>query len=138
MIDIEPVLYNSVANQLYSAFGVEILVSDTYTEAPSKFPFVSVVEVDNAIYSPSVTLDRIENHARVSYQIDIFTNNPGTKKINSKTIAKVVDSIMVGMGFRRASSMQTPNIDRKIYRYTLRYDGIACYSEDGEKIIIYN
>ena len=132
MIDIETAIYTRVREGVKAAYP-SASISGIYTETPSAFPFVSFVEAANSAYYPTETLGHIENHAQVVYQADIYSNNVTQGKSACKGIASVIDEVMTDLGFRRTSAMQTPNIDRSLYRITMRFEGVISKGEqDGD------
>jgi hypothetical protein len=58
-------------------------------------------------------------------------------KQTAKRIADIVDTAMQNLKFTRTMSGQTPNIDRTIYRYTMRYEAIVQKGEDIDGVITY-
>lgn len=135
MIDIESAVFTSVYNAVIAVYP-SADISSVYTESPAAFPHVSLVEVDNGVYEQSQSLGGIENHARVLYQADIYSNNTSTAKSTCKAIAKIVDDTMAANGFMRLTSAQTPNVDRTLYRLTLRYQAVVSKGvADGDNTI---
>ena len=124
MIDIENEVFNRVANALRGQFN-GISVYGERVESPSSFPSVSLVEDDNspAIGTVSLTADA-EKAATLMYSVDIYSAKQSGKKAEAKAIREVIDTEMREMGFARTYSNPTPNIDRTIYRFTLRYTRI--------------
>lgn len=104
-------------------------VSNEFQNAPSKFPFVSIEEVDNY----NVDLDSANSDARaiVMYEINVYTNNANSKKKNAKKIMNDIDSLMYKMNFQRLSLAPIPNRDdATIYRLNARYRA----KTDGDNI----
>ena len=124
MIDIESVIYTKVRQAVLDAFP-SAGISSVYVENPSSFPHVSFVESGNSTYERTETLGSIENHAQLMFQCDIYSNDKTSAKSICKSIAAVVDGTMLALNFRRTTSAQIPNIDRAIYRITLRYEGVV-------------
>ena len=124
MIDIENEVFNRVANTLRGRFN-GISVYGERVESPSSFPSVSIVEDDNspAVGTTSLTADT-EKAATLMYSVDIYSAKQSGKKAEAKDIREVIDTEMREMGFTRTYSNPTPNIDRTIYRFTLRYTRI--------------
>ena len=135
MIDIEIDIYNIVRRAVEDEMGKGMAeVSTEYTKQPAKFPFVSVIEVDNASSDWTRTSDNVENHATVTYDINIYSNRVGTRKSECKRIANAVDTAMLRLGFSRMSMGQNPNLmDTTVYRITGRYRAMV----DHNKTIYY-
>lgn len=135
MIDVENVIYTKLANAIRAAFN-GISVYGEYIETPAKFPCVTIVEADNRVLERTRDLSGVEHYARVMYEINVYSNKKDSKKTEAKEISNMIDSLMSDMLFTRTFRGQTPNIDRTIYRITLRY--IAVISENvgsGDDII---
>lgn len=124
MIDVENIIYTRLADALRGEFS-GISIYGEFVEVPASFPCVTIVEADNKVYEPTRDLDGVEHHAQVMYEINIYTNDSQGKKSKAKEIANFVDDLMSGMLFTRTFRGQTPNIDRTIYRITMRYRGIV-------------
>lgn len=127
MIDIE----NAVVNQITIAVR---------TQFASVYPDIKVLAVPPAVLEqfPAIVVEMLsdttvrstlefgkttENHADITFQIDVFCNNGDDRKETAKTIFNFIDNVMQNMGFVRTMAMPTPNIDRTIYRITGRYTG---------------
>ena len=135
MIDVENIVFTRLATALRTAYS-GITVYGEYVEVPAAFPCVSIVEADNAVLERTRDLSGVEHHAKVMYEINVFTNDANGKKSRAKAIADVIDMQMSAMLFTRTFRGQTPNVDRSIYRVTLRYKGVVGEAVNtGNKII---
>ena len=123
MIDIENVVFDRVARALM-AYDQGVDVSAVPVELPESFPHVVLYESANSVYRRSQTLDRIENHAVLAYEVNVYCVGDG-RKAQAKALADIIDSTMGGMRFVRTFRGQTPNVDRDIYRITMRYSAVA-------------
>ena len=131
MIDIEPRVYTTIRSALKEEFP-NINITGKYTDSPAKFPHVSIEETNNAVdASYSSTSDR-EYAANVTYTVNIYTNTE-TAKADAKNIAKIVNDTFSVLGFARSLSQPLPNIDRTIYRYTMRFTALVSKAYDGEE-----
>lgn len=129
MIDVENKVYTEIRTALVAA-NPDISVSGIYTDTPSSFPHVSIEETDNAgVASASSNTDR-EYAANLTYTVNIYTNTQ-TAKSDAKAIAAVVSDAFLDLGFLRSMKQEMPNIDRTIYRLTLRFQGTAWKHFDG-------
>lgn len=124
MIDVENVIFTHLATAIRSAFS-GISVYGEYIETPASFPCVTVVEADNRVLESTRDLSGVEHYARVMYEINVYTNDANGKKAKAKEISNVIDNVMSGLLFTRTFRGQTPNIDRTIYRITLRYEAVV-------------
>lgn len=121
MVDIENEVFNRVAQALRKEFtGIQV-----YSEriaAMSSFPAVILIEDENA--RPQGTLS-LSNDPQLSadlmYTAEIYSNLTSGKKSEAKRIREVVAREMNAMGFNQTYSNPTDNVDRTIFRYTLRF-----------------
>jgi phenylalanyl-tRNA synthetase alpha subunit len=136
MIDIENYIINSLSTGLQSVQGV--FVKSEYVKNITQFPCVLISEKTNNVYQKTSD-ETIENHAKLMYQIDIFSNLETGKKTQCKQIASMVDDIMSNMGFTRIMLEPIENIeDATIYRMVARYEAISSKSIDGINYIYRN
>lgn len=128
MIDIENELFTMVATALRAQYP-KIFVTGEYVKAPPSFPCVMFIEMDNAPYRRTQTQADMENHATVMYEADVFSNKANGKKAECKAIMKIIDDIMLSLGFDRPFLNPLPNQDgATIYRIKGRY--VAIVSKD--------
>lgn len=135
MIDVENIIFTELATALRTAHS-GIQVYGEYVETPAKFPCVTIVEADNSVYEYTRDLSGVEHYARVMYEINIYTNKAGSLKSGAKAIAKTIDTYMIGRLFTRTFMGQTPNVDRTLYRITMRYTAVVREGiSDGDKTV---
>lgn len=131
MIDVEAKIYTPVAAALRANFlGIE--VSGDYTKVPPKFPFVSMVEADNATSQNRMDTSDVERFATVMYEINVYSDKADGKKSECKAIMAFIDEIMYRMNFTRIALAPVPNLSKStIYRMIARYraetDGTRLY-----------
>lgn len=121
MIDVESKVYTPIAVALRDAFS-GIFVSGEYVKAPSSFPHVSLVEMDN--YTSADRLDTAdeERFSTLMYEVNVYSNKTSGKKSECKEIIGFIDKLMYKMNFKRLSLAPVPNMDdATIYRMTARY-----------------
>lgn len=123
MIDLENTIFNIVATELRTSHP-GIAVYGEYVEEPASFPCVNMWESNNSVAVQHEDTSALDDYVNVTYTVQVFTNTP-TKKLDAKTIAEEIDTIMTTFRFRRNLLSQVPNIDRTIYRIELRYSGIV-------------
>lgn len=124
MIDVENIIFTALATALRTQYS-GISVYGEYVEVPASFPCVTIVEADNKVYERTRDLNGVEHHAQVMYEINIYTNDSQGKKSKAKDISNLIDGLMSEMLFTRTFRGQTPNIDRSIYRITMRYQAVV-------------
>ena len=121
MIDVESKVYTPIAVALRDAFS-GIFVSGEYVKAPSSFPHVSLVEMDN--YTSADRLDTAdeERFSTLMYEVNVYSKKTYGKKSECKKIIGFIDDLMYKMNFKRLSLAPVPNMDdATIYRMTARY-----------------
>lgn len=124
MIDVENIIFTQLATALRSAYN-GISVYGEYVEVPATFPCVTIVEADNQVLKQTRDLSGIEHYAKVMYEINVYSNKANVKKSQAKEISNMIDGMMNDLLFTRTFRGQTPNIDRTIYRITLRYEAVV-------------
>ena len=130
MINIEEELFSNVANVTRETFPNVYMVGE-YVKSPPSFPCVSLIEMDNSVYTRTQTTDGDENHTQVMYELNVYSNKTKGKKSECKSIISLIDSVMLGYGFTRTMLQPIPNMDdATIYRMTARYTGVV--SKDKE------
>ena len=95
---------------------------------PSKFPFATLMEIDNLTSRRNRSSSLTEDYAIVTYEANVYD----TSKHGCRTVMNTLDDAMVRLGFMRITSQFVPNLaDPNLYRYTARYQAIA----DPNKVI---
>lgn len=81
MIDVESQIYTPIAEALRGAFP-GISVSGEYVPAPSKFPYVSIVEQDNYTTEAHMDSSEQERFTTLMYEVNVYSNkSPGKKSV---------------------------------------------------------
>ena len=125
MIDIENEVFTAIARAVRTKYSDAYVVGE-YVKSPSKFPCVSVVEIDNSAYDNTQTSGNFENHASVTYEVNIYSNKTSGKKSECKAIAALIDNEFATLGLSRTMLQPIPNVDdATIYRITGRYKGVV-------------
>lgn len=145
MIDIENIVITAVKNALRDAFGDVYPNLPVYSypiEVPESFPCVTLVESDNYTYRGSQEFGRLrENHANVTFTVNVYANNANGKKKTAKAIFAVVDNTLQDLKLTRIMATQVENIDRTIARYAGRYEGVVgegiTITDDGEEVVLF-
>lgn len=124
MIDIENEVFTAVVKAVRTEYP-NIYIVGEYVRAPSKFPCVSLIEMDNSAYDKTQTSGNLENHASVMYELDVYSNKTSGKKSECKKITALIDKQMSALGFSRTMLQPIPNVDdATIYRIKGRYMGV--------------
>lgn len=125
MIDIEREVFSTVAKAIRDSYPNAYVVGE-YTKAPAKFPCVSIVEIENTAYDKTQSSYSVENHASLTYEVNIYSNKESGKKSECRDIASLIDNEFAALGFSRTMLQPIPNVDdATIYRMTGRYRGIV-------------
>mgnify|MGYP000296376232 CR=1 FL=1 len=125
MIDVESQIYTPIAEALRAQFP-GILVSGEYVNAPTRFPYVSLVE------EAHMDSGDTERFATLMYEVNVYSDKAGGKKSVCRKIMRFVDNLMYAKNFRRISLSPVPNLENAtIYRLVARYkaetDGTTLY-----------
>lgn len=132
MIDIENLVCDKVFRAVNAAFRNAVCYSE-YVEVPAAFPCVTLYEADNRSYRPSDDEQLSDHQVHVMYECNVYSDKTNGKKAEAKQIADIVDNAMQSMKFTRTMRSQIPNVDRTIYRVTMRFEAVV-----GEPIVTDN
>lgn len=134
MIYPENFIFDMVADVLREKYGKDnIYVTGEYTDSPAKFPAVTIIQSDSSEDMTKHTVDG-EQAASLMYEITVYTNRVGYKKLDAWEIMDVVDDVMTGKivtegrqaGFHRTMCSPIPDLqDSTIYSLVARYQGLA-------------
>lgn len=124
MIDIESEIFNRVSTVVREKYP-SIFMAGEYVKSPSKFPCVSLIEMDNQSYRQTEDSGSSENHISVMYELNVYSNKNVGKKSECKAIAALIDEQMLALGFARTQLQPIPNmVDATIYRMVGRYSAV--------------
>lgn len=121
MLDVENEIFSKLTDLLKDKFP-DITTSSTYTNTPSKYPFVSIEEISNSVDPLEETSCDIEAITNVGIEVNVYAKDP-RKKSNAKEIVAVVNDYMESIGFLRISKTPMQDDNETVYRYILRYNG---------------
>lgn len=128
MTDIETQVFQMVYDAVKAGYA-SADVTGVSTLSPTTFPCVSLVETDNSSYLRGE--DSGGNiFARVTYQVNVFTDTKGKRKGDAKAILSLVDGVMTSAGFQRLSAIPVAFGEPDAYRIVATYAAIA--SEKNE------
>lgn len=118
-------IFTLVAKELRSVYP-GIFVTGEYTRQPSKFPTVTLDEIENVAAENLLDSSRQENFSALSYRLQVFSNKESGKKAEARKIFATADQEMRQLGFRRISYTTTPEIyESTIYSITAIYEAIV-------------
>jgi hypothetical protein len=125
MIDFYNKIFTDVATVVRSEH-VDVTLSGEYTRRPSKFPMVTLDEIENVTVASLVDSSNEERYSGLSYRLQVFSNKTGGKKAEARDIFATADKVMLGLGFRRITYSTTPEIyDSTIYSIVATYEAIV-------------
>lgn len=124
MIDAELEIFAEISAKVRVKYP-KIFMTGEYVSAPSSFPCVSLVEMDNATFRNTQTQNGQENHAAVTYELNVYSNKKTGKKAECKEIAAFIDELLMERNFTRMLLEPIPNTqDATIYRMLGRYRAV--------------
>ena len=124
MIDKLNEIFTSVATSVRGKH-TGTTVTGEYTRKPSKFPAVTLDEIQNVVVERLEDSSNAENFAGVTYRLQVFSNKRTGKKAEAREIFATADAEMRRMGFRRVTYTTTPEIyDSTIYNITATYEAV--------------
>ena len=126
MINYSNEIFNTVAENLRSLYPV-IQVIGEYVDTPSKFPTVTIDEIQNV----PVHLDsaRINKYARITYRVQVFCSGSG-KRQQARKLYESLDQILMGIGLFAQTYTTIPTIyNSEIYCITATFEGVI--GKDG-------
>lgn len=125
MIDKLNEIFTSVATSVRTKH-TGTTVTGEYTRKPSKFPAVTLDEIQNVVIDRLEDSSNAENFAGVTYRAQVFSNKRTGKKTEAREIFATVDAEMRRMGFRRVTYTTTPEIyDSTIYNISATYEAVV-------------
>ena len=125
MIDKLNEIFTSVATSVRNKH-TGTSVTGEYTRKPSKFPTVTLDEIQNVVVDRLEDSSNAENFAGVTYRLQVFSNKRTGKKAEAREIFATADAEMRRMGFRRVTYTTTPEIyDSTIYCIMATYEAVV-------------
>lgn len=125
MIDFQNEIFTTVATAIRSEHD-GVTVTGEYTRSPSKFPTVTLDEIENVTVDELVDSSDEEQYSGLSYRLQVFSNKTGGKKSEAREIFATADNVMLGLGFRRITYSVTPEIyDSTVYSIMATYEAIV-------------
>lgn len=125
-LDIYDKIFNILKDFITSESKYNPIVTKMELRQSDKFPLVVITEEDNAYLTGTTRFE--ETRSRAEYEINIYAVD---KKFEDKIVSKqevarelmgLVDNVMnCNLKMMRRSCRPTPNLDKNIYRITMRY-----------------
>ncbi len=137
MIDIQSLvfdrLYTAIAAQYPSAN-----VTTAYVDETAIFPAVVLEQVDNVPLMYSQTDDNAENHARITFEVAVYSDKKDTAESECSDLLQIVDNVMSSMKFRRTRRDKSRSLTRTIFRQYARYSVIVSQPQEINGNTVYN
>lgn len=125
MIDKSNEIFTNVANAVRNTHTGTTVIGES-TRQPSKFPTVTIDEIENIMVDRLEDSSNEEKFAGVTYKTQVFSNKISGKKAEARKIFATVDAEMRRMGFHRRSYTTTPEIyESTIYQITATYEAVV-------------
>lgn len=127
MIDIEADVFNRVYESV-APLVPQGCFKSVYVPNPPKFPFATLMEMDNFTDKANRSSALDEEYAVITYEANVYA----TDKFDCREVMNALDTEMLRLGFHRLSMQFIPNLaDNTIFRYTSRYQATT----DRNKVI---
>ena len=127
MIDIEADVFNRVYESV-APLVPQGCFKSVYVPNPPKFPFATLMEMDNFTDKANRSSSLDEEYAVITYEANVYA----TDKFDCREVMNALDTEMLRLGFHRLSMQFIPNLaDNTIFRYTSRYQATT----DRNKVI---
>ena len=121
MIDKEKEVFEVVAAGLRSKYKSIYIIGTEMTDAPPKFPAVSLIQTNNATKTEYSTFDSLENVVSEDYKAEVYSNLSKGKEAETKEIIKDISDLMASLGYGRTFCEMVPNADSTIGRRMARF-----------------
>lgn len=129
MIDIENEIFTEVKKEAVKEFP-KLSMSGEEIRTPSVFPCASLIEFDNYTYDSTIDSGSNENHAVVSFELNVFSNKTTGKKAECKKIFAFIDDLLISRGLQRTMKKPYTMDDGAAYRLVGRYKGIVSKNKE--------
>lgn len=123
MIDYSTQVFTAVANAVKAEFP-EVSVSLQYLRRPESIPCITLDEISNVTALRDGS--EIEQYARVTYRIQVFTAKRVDKRQDARKILNAADKAFYDLNFVRGSYAVTPELYRaNFYCINATYEAIV-------------
>lgn len=123
MIDAESTIFNKVADAFDQAYPNGSRYGEE-TTSPPRFPCLTLVQVDNFTYEPSLDASHKEHNAWLVWEANVYSNKTYGAKQECKDIMQLVDEQLQSLNFVRLFCTPSKNADKKYFRMTARYRAV--------------
>lgn len=129
MIDVENQVYTMIRNAIIAEYPT-CKVEGILNLSPSEFPCVYIEEISNTSLDSTITSTSNENHANISYEINVWSNKSAGRKAEAKAILAIADNVLVQYNFSRITRTPVQIDDGTKYRIIARYSAIVDKNEN--------
>jgi hypothetical protein len=123
LIDAESTIFNKVADAFDQAYPNGSRYGEE-TTSPPRFPCLTLVQVDNFTYEPSLDASHKEHNAWLVWEANVYSNKTYGAKQECKGIMQLVDEQLQSLNFVRLFCTPSKNADKKYFRMTARYRAV--------------
>ena len=123
MIDVESTIFDRVAAAFDAAYPDGARYGEE-TTSPPRFPCLTLVQIDNYTYEPSLDAAHREHAAWLVYEVNVYSNKTYGAKQECKDVMQLVDGQMQSLNFVRLFCNPSKNADKKYFRMTARYRAV--------------
>ena len=121
MIDVENRIFDAVYPSV-APLVPEGCFRSVYVPGPPKFPFATLMEIDNQTDTAMRGTAQDEEYAVITYEANVYALD----KAGCRRVMDALDRAMVTIGFIRLSLSFIPNLaDSAVFRCTGRYRAAA-------------
>ena len=121
MIDVEDAVFDAVYRSVSKLVPKDCFKS-VYVPNPPKFPFATLMEMDNITDTEHQSNLQRDEYAILTYEANVYATN----KAGCRNVMNALDKAMIHLGFTRTFMQFIPNLaDNTIFRYTARYRATA-------------
>lgn len=124
MIRIEGYIFETLSKPLRENFKPIFIMGETPDENV-QFPMVIIEEQFNNTYQPTYDSSLLENHTKVIYLINIYSNLTRGKKKQVQNIADIINKELLKLNFKRVNYQSLSNHSgATVHRVVMRYEAI--------------
>lgn len=121
MIDVEDRVFDAVYPHV-APLVPQGCFKSMYVPNPPKFPFATLMEIDNTTDQRMRSSCSEEEYAAVTYEANVYAMD----KHGCRMVMDALDRAMFALGFTRLALSFIPNLaDSMVYRCTGRYRAVA-------------
>ena len=124
MIDIENFVFDTFYNYLISLYP-NANITNGYDEENASSLTIIIREINNLPVKRTATDACAENHAKLTYEIEVICDEESTGRIKCKAVLADVDTAAQSMKMTRIHKNRPINIDRTRWRQYARYEVIV-------------